>query len=624
MDNFKHIHKITVPSHWERYFTKYPNGYSILESFMEIVSKFNALLEEYEEIGDFVEETKEELFKELNDFLNRFDKNLENEVDDLLSEWLDNGILEEIIEKTLDTQVDEMEERFFNESPVVHKSQPNGMVTWIDDDGQSGFYDKLAPIAKEFGVPMASAIIVSRIGDSGYMKEHEIRELNDDDSGLFEFISHTYDGHSQSDKTTGWNTEDYRADLKRSVDYLKENRMSYKYFAIPFGSTSERNKKVESEFFEASFHTAPLKNYVENPVDQYKINRLSVEDKLKDIQDVLTEASENNRWVVIMSHIDQYDVTEEKVEDIIQHALNVGLEFVDIEKGLKHFGNVVQAENFSINANHKAYGTIVKGYTTSDYNPDGKLEEFPAQTSVAIKIKTDERKEYDLPDYGILEVYRDSESTYSYQKFYSLREGNHYFRKWDNSLDDWTEWRQNTAGFVRNEAFEDTDPDDLPKNRLMFYKVRASERDEYSDYFEQQGVVISFRGNEDAYVFQEFIPYRAFYKKSRYRDIDGNWSSWRITTPGPVREYTRTISKETTIKSFSTSSFSFEPGNDFYSYITYKLDKKLPSGLMVTTHMRSDEKGEIVIANVTDSDIELSSDLKITLFGHYYAPVKPE
>lgn len=95
MKTFKHLR---IPESWEHYWTKYPEGYTILESLMDWVSHAN-------EVTDNVNEWN----KYLDDFVNQFDKNLQNKIIDTLSEWQKDGTLDIIIDEALQTQIDNLE-----------------------------------------------------------------------------------------------------------------------------------------------------------------------------------------------------------------------------------------------------------------------------------------------------------------------------------------------------------------------------------------------------------------------------------------------------------------------------------------------------------------------------------
>ena len=73
MKTFKHIR---IPETWEHYWTKYPEGYTILESLIDWVSQANIVTDNVNEWNKY-----------LDDFVNNFDSNLHETALLLLEEW---------------------------------------------------------------------------------------------------------------------------------------------------------------------------------------------------------------------------------------------------------------------------------------------------------------------------------------------------------------------------------------------------------------------------------------------------------------------------------------------------------------------------------------------------------
>lgn len=530
---------------------------------------------------------------------------------DVLKDRLDKGQL----------RVRENEENQFLNSAVVHKSQPHGMITWIDDDGQKGFYEKLAPIAKDFNVKMTSALIINRIDDDRYMSMDQIEELQDNDDDLFEFISHTYDAHDSSNRPTEWDGEDYRADLKKSQKWLKEHGMNGEVFAIPFGDTNKRNQNIESEFFRASFDINS-NNYVKNPFNQYKIGRLSIENDTSDIKDVLTEAAKKNKWVVIMCHIDQYEVTTDKVEEVIQHALDEGLEFVHTDKGLDHFGNVLQADTVSIGADRQLYRSLVAGKDDHDYEPNAPITDFPEDTFTNLKVRTNEKEEYGLDDYGHIMVYHDYEGgTFSYQIFTATQNENNsngyqLIRYWDD--DKWTDWRPLMGVATDKERYNYPDNNDLydfPINRFTHFKVTADHKDKYG--VDDKGMVLTYRDGNDAYSHQIFRPNQKYYTLYRYwmnsDNDDDRWSPWVKLNFDKKQTYTRTIHKQT-VSAHSCVYRDLEVDTGGYTKFYAHPKNSIPDDTIWQVYRVEKGRLRVKLCNISDEDIKIDeTDFEVFL-----------
>lgn len=83
MTRFSHLN---VPDQWNNYWSKYPNGYTILEALLNWVKQVDDLTDNVNSWNDY-----------LDDFVKRFDKELQKEVVALLNEWYANGLLAKII-----------------------------------------------------------------------------------------------------------------------------------------------------------------------------------------------------------------------------------------------------------------------------------------------------------------------------------------------------------------------------------------------------------------------------------------------------------------------------------------------------------------------------------------------
>ena len=84
---FKHL---KVPDHWEHYFTRYPQGYTILEALIEWVSQVDALADNVNDWNEY-----------LDDFVENFDKKIEPTIINVLYSMADDGTLDRIINEAI-------------------------------------------------------------------------------------------------------------------------------------------------------------------------------------------------------------------------------------------------------------------------------------------------------------------------------------------------------------------------------------------------------------------------------------------------------------------------------------------------------------------------------------------
>lgn len=89
-------------------------------------------------------------------------------------------------------------------------------VVMIFDDGADEMYSWLRPEAITYGIPISFAVANEFVGLAGYMPESEVIALNNDASGLFECVNHSYFAESF--------TTDYAGNVARMVSDFKANR----------------------------------------------------------------------------------------------------------------------------------------------------------------------------------------------------------------------------------------------------------------------------------------------------------------------------------------------------------------------------------------------------------------
>ena len=96
---FNHLN---VPDQWQHYWTKYPEGYTILEALISWVTQVDAMVDHQNKLDGNVVQFR----NELDDFISQFDENLQTTVSDTLRNWQDSGFLDVVISEALQWQLD--------------------------------------------------------------------------------------------------------------------------------------------------------------------------------------------------------------------------------------------------------------------------------------------------------------------------------------------------------------------------------------------------------------------------------------------------------------------------------------------------------------------------------------
>lgn len=97
---FNHLN---VPDQWQHYWTKYPEGLTILEALISWVSQVDDMVDNQNKLNANVEQFR----KEIDDFVGRFDERLQDEVTHTLKDWQSSGFLDVVISTALQWQLDD-------------------------------------------------------------------------------------------------------------------------------------------------------------------------------------------------------------------------------------------------------------------------------------------------------------------------------------------------------------------------------------------------------------------------------------------------------------------------------------------------------------------------------------
>lgn len=100
---FRRFNHLNVPEYWEKYFTKYPQGMTILESLFQWVKQVDDMVDNQNKLNSNVEGFR----KELDLFISRFDGRLQEEVTRTLREWQESGFLDVVISEALEWELKE-------------------------------------------------------------------------------------------------------------------------------------------------------------------------------------------------------------------------------------------------------------------------------------------------------------------------------------------------------------------------------------------------------------------------------------------------------------------------------------------------------------------------------------
>ena len=96
---FNHLN---IPNHWEHYWTRFPEGYTILEALINWVSQVDDMIDHQNQLDT----TVTNYGQRLDEFINQFDTELQGTVEGVLSDWQKTGFLEVAISSALTWELD--------------------------------------------------------------------------------------------------------------------------------------------------------------------------------------------------------------------------------------------------------------------------------------------------------------------------------------------------------------------------------------------------------------------------------------------------------------------------------------------------------------------------------------
>ena len=103
----KQFNHLNIPSHWQSYWTRFPEGHTILEALIQWVSQVDEMVDNQNNLSD----TVSNYGTRLDQFIDQFDGRLSDEVKHTLGEWQQSGFLDDVINDALDTKYHEMDNR---------------------------------------------------------------------------------------------------------------------------------------------------------------------------------------------------------------------------------------------------------------------------------------------------------------------------------------------------------------------------------------------------------------------------------------------------------------------------------------------------------------------------------
>ena len=220
---------------------------------------------------------------------------------------------------------------------------PGAMMTIIDDDGALGFYTQLLPIIKSKHIPIASAIVGSKIGVApAYMTWEQVEECFAEGA---EILNHTYMHYGETDETRP--TNEIRMDYTRNANLMQAHNIPTGDIVVyPGGSGNMVTVQAAAKrFASAAFRSNGNKLNLINQIDPFYIDRYRIETEysydLDQMKGLIDNCIAKGGWMVWMIHTSSgYNWNENALSAIsqaIDYAISSGLPIVTARYGIERY-----------------------------------------------------------------------------------------------------------------------------------------------------------------------------------------------------------------------------------------------------------------------------------------------
>lgn len=494
------------------------------------------------------------------------------------------------------------------------------LIVLTDDDGNRGFYTKLFKLAKEYNIPIVSAMITGRpMGfpgdtrpyDDRYYHYDEVMEMKE--SGLVEFIGHTHNHINLAESSK----EEIEDDLKKSKAFLKKWGLNHRAMVYPFANYSQENVKMVAKYFDYAIGRSS--NYdpetFHRNFNNFDIRKTTIEQGWQLVKDQMDAYYDANELLILRGHVDQGGwYSEQFMRDIIEYALNKGFKFVTSEEAFKLRGNILQFGDNKVTYNGNVFGNelgryVVDNSTTIDANTS--LDYFkPMTTTASIIRSTQSGFPSTHTEAGILLTHKiaQTEELYSYQEFYPLRNEplTVYKRQWDRDNNKWTEWI-NTS-FMHYLGTNAVSIDDKPSDGHLVRKVTYTKIDSNANSvfpLKRSGMLITNALVIDNFAYQEYhINNTAIVFKRYWNPAEDKWGDW-IGNGGYVGNASINVNDIVPSKSGIRKTLSLGSIN-LNQVVTAQPDDVVPYGIVWNVFVSRDGVITLQITNITDSPITLN------------------
>ena len=461
------------------------------------------------------------------------------------------------VDSRLSLQVTEIDEELFYTKRGNRKNLKPSFA-FIDDDGKKEVKTVLKGIMDGYNVPFTSAIITSRVGNSGYLTDSDIVDLYNDGVDI---VSHTKTHPNLRPLTN----EELDEELGDSKEYLENLGIPIKHLMYPYGNTNDKVIRKTKEYYDSACGTSAGIN--RSPIMSYHLRRLAVGsyspigDSLEDFIPYIDEAISKNAMCLFMLHIGE--TPQENIHligEIINYVRSKGYDFDTYSEAYENHKNALEQglyttsnqEHYNVvGADGSALNSMTGVYTSrfDEFNSSSIPSDFRSRTKTITLIRYNNSSGFPLNRGGVLTTDRISTDDVFTQQIYEPRgSGKEYIRYWSN--DEWTEFIDKTSyEIIPSNTVDFTTPlSKFPSFKVSSTYINDANANGFPD--DKGGILTTYNlTSDETGAYQEWRTRGNYLKFTRYWNVNNKtWQSFRLESAFQFSIATITI--DTPITSF--------------------------------------------------------------------------
>lgn len=494
-----------------------------------------------------------------------------------------------VVVKVEDKKVKEHDQQFelkgWEVANKYRKKQP--IITFVSDDGYKEDYNLLKDVFVSRGVPCVLAIISEWVGTQYYMTQEQLLELQNEHG--YEISSHS----KTHEDLTQLTPEEVDEQCRGSHDTLNSLGMKCETICIPYGAYNNDVLDIAKKYYRG-IRTSD--NGINTDITNFNLKSVTFGDAPIDLNYYKTqvdEAVDSNGWLIFLMHGNKFGEDQTKIDDLaelIDYIQSKNVDVVTLSEGLNRVGNLIESQDFRLNANGLMTGSQANTYYTGvdTHTASSTILDFKANAINITHISTDSSFPRGLP--GTLYTYNfrrtsDWSSQYAFQEFHRLDNSDVYRRK---CLSDttWGEWEKIISPTERIYGYTNIPSShqitDYPLNTIITSPVQTGSASGYPQ--NAAGTLTIYRSEFNDFSYETYKIYNdnELYIRSW---IGGAWTGWELLNDKPStaqRAADNTFTNSSAITEFPVNAVTYckvttanatgLPGDVGGVLITYRFD----------------------------------------------------